>query len=93
MRGGLFKPGQSGNPGGRPIGARNKVRGQVLKLMDEKLIAVLRTVALLAETGDMNAARLFLGVAEPLMRQMPRAPTSAKPVPQSTSPSKGKGAT
>jgi hypothetical protein len=29
----LFKPGQSGNPGGRPVGARNRLQGRFLNAL------------------------------------------------------------
>ena len=31
----LFRPGQSGNPGGRPVGARNKLQGDFMRRLAE----------------------------------------------------------
>jgi hypothetical protein len=64
QRGGLpmskFKPGQSGNPGGRPKGALNKVTLAAQALLDGEAEALTRKVVELAKAGNPMALRLCL---------------------------------
>jgi hypothetical protein len=55
-----FKPGQSGNPAGRPRGARNKASMLAQKLMENQTEAVVQTVIDAALTGDMQACKLIV---------------------------------
>jgi len=55
-----FKPGQSGNPAGRPKGARNKASVMAQRLMEGQAEAVVQTVIEAALTGDMAACRLIV---------------------------------
>ncbi|HCU68160.1 MAG TPA: hypothetical protein DGF30_02805 [Desulfomicrobium sp.] len=64
-----FKPGQSGNPSGRPRGARNKASVLAQKLMEGQAEAVVQTVIEAALTGDMAAARLIVERLVPPARE------------------------
>jgi hypothetical protein len=55
-----FKPGQSGNPRGRPPGARNKATLAAEALFEARLESLVGTVVEKALGGDMTAARLVL---------------------------------
>ena len=55
-----FKPGQSGNPNGRPKGARNKTTLAVEAMLDGEHEALTRKVIELAKDGDMGAMRLCM---------------------------------
>ena len=57
-RGRPFEPGQSGNPSGRPKGARNKTTIAVEALLDDEAEALTRKVIELALAGNMAAIRL-----------------------------------
>jgi hypothetical protein len=53
-----FKPGQSGNPKGRPKGSRHKATIAVLELLDGEAEALSRKAVELALDGDTTALRL-----------------------------------
>jgi Family of unknown function (DUF5681) len=55
-----FKPGQSGNPAGRPKGTRNAVTRAVEVLLDGEAEELTRKAIELAKNGDMAAVRLCL---------------------------------
>ena len=55
-----FKPGQSGNPDGRPKGARNKTTLAIESLLDGEAEAITRKAIELAKDGDMAAIRICL---------------------------------
>jgi hypothetical protein len=55
-----FAPGQSGNPRGKPRGARHRATVFGEKLMQRDLGDVVQTVIAAAKDGDMSAARLVL---------------------------------
>lgn len=57
---GRFRPGQSGNPAGRPRGARHKATVLAEKLMADDVEAIVRSVISAARSGDLTAARLIL---------------------------------
>ena len=57
-RGRPFEPGQSGNPSGRPKGARNKTTVAVEALLDNEAEALTRKVIELALADNMAAIRL-----------------------------------
>lgn len=71
-RRGGFKPGQSGNPAGRPKGARNKTNA-VARAFDENKAELLQVLVDAAKAGDMTAMNLLLQRAQPPLRS--RAPT------------------
>lgn len=56
----LFQKGQSGNPAGRPKGARNKATMAALKLLDGEAEALTRKVIKMALNGDIQSLRLCL---------------------------------
>lgn len=60
QRGRPFQKGRSGNPDGRPIGARNKTTVAVETLLDGDAEALTRVVIDKAKAGDMTAMRLCM---------------------------------
>ena len=68
-----FLPGQSGNPAGRPRGARNRKTIALEALLDGQSEALMQKVIDLAKLGDDLAMRLCVG------RMM--APRRERPVP------------
>lgn len=61
---GRFKPGQSGNPSGRPRGAVSPVT----RLIRESSLDVVATVIDAAKGGDMQAAALILARGVPALK-------------------------
>ena len=57
---GRFKPGQSGNPAGRPKGARHATTLAIEALLDGESEAITRKAIDAAKAGDMVAIRLVL---------------------------------
>ena len=57
---GCFKPGQSGNPAGRPKGARHHTTLAIEALLDGEGEAITRKAIEAAKAGDMVAIRLVL---------------------------------
>ena len=57
---GRFKPGQSGNPAGRPKGARHASTLAIEALLDGEGEAITRKAIEAAKAGDMVAIRLVL---------------------------------
>src|SRR6266404_3687226 len=57
-RGRHFEPGQSGNPSGRPKGARNKATAAIEALLENDAEALTRKVIELALGGSIPALRL-----------------------------------
>jgi len=82
-QGGRFKPGQSGNPAGRPVGARNKATLMAERLMAEDVEAITNAVIVAAKEGDMVAARLVLDRIAPVRKgrairlDLPKVETAA----------------
>ncbi len=71
---GKFKKGQSGNPAGKPIGARHKTTLAVQALLDGEAEGLTRKAVEMALEGDTTALRLCLDRIAPLYK------ASAKPV-------------
>jgi hypothetical protein len=59
-RRGQFKPGQSGNPAGKPKGTRNATTVAMEALLDGESTTITRKAIELAKNGDMTAIRLCL---------------------------------
>ena len=73
QRGRSFKRGQSGNPAGRPRGARNKTTLAVEALLDGEAETITRKAIELAKAGDMSALRLCLDRIAPPRKDRPVA--------------------
>ena len=55
-----FKPGQSGNPHGRPAGSRNKASLLLAELIDNEGEGIVRAMVRAANNGDVSAGRALL---------------------------------
>lgn len=64
----LFKPGQSGNPKGRPKGSHNKATIAALTLLEGEGEALTRKAVELALNGDIQALRLCLDRITPTLK-------------------------
>jgi Family of unknown function (DUF5681) len=71
QRGAPFRKGQSGNPGGKPKGARNRTTVLAEKLMQDDAKDIVQAVLDAAKGGDMTAARLILDRVSPARRGRP----------------------
>ena len=60
MNAGTFKPGESGNPSGRPKGARNRATLALEAILEGEAEALTRRAVELALEGDTVALRLCL---------------------------------
>jgi hypothetical protein len=69
----MFAKGKSGNPRGRPTGARNKASLMLDKLMERGAQDIVETVIDRAKGGDMTAARLILERLVPPAKERPIA--------------------
>jgi uncharacterized protein DUF5681 len=70
-RGRPFEKGQSGNPAGRPLGARNRTTVAAQALLDGKAEAITDKAIEMALSGDINAIRLCLKLTVPPRREQP----------------------
>src|SRR5262245_17738907 len=68
-----FKPGQSGNPDGRPKGARNRATVAAERLLDGEADALTRKAIELAKDGDTTALRLCIERILPTRKDRPIA--------------------
>ena len=66
-----FKAGQSGNPEGRPKGARNKTTLAIEALLDGEAEELTRKVIEKAREGDMTALKLCLDRLAPVRKGRP----------------------
>jgi hypothetical protein len=66
-----FQQGQSGNPSGKPKGARHKTTILAEKLMQDDAEGVVNAVVAAAKDGDMAAARLVLDRIAPVRKDNP----------------------
>ena len=55
-----FQPGQSGNPAGRPKGARNRATVALEAILDQDAESIVRKAIEMAQDGDSAALRLCL---------------------------------
>jgi len=72
-RRGTWKPGQSGNPAGKPPGTRNRATQMVLALMEGGAEEITLAIIDAARKGDIAAARLVLERLAPPARERPVA--------------------
>jgi hypothetical protein len=75
---GRFKKGHSGNPGGRPLGTRNKATQIALQLLEGEAEKLSRKAVDLALDGDATALRLCL---ERLCAPIKERPVILKDIP------------
>lgn len=68
---GRFRPGQSGNPAGRPKGARHVALRAVETIGEENAEALMRRAVELALDGDVQALRILLDRLYPVRRGRP----------------------
>jgi Family of unknown function (DUF5681) len=68
-----FQPGESGNPGGRPRGARNKRTLAAESMFDRDGPAIIETLVELAKEGDIAAIRMCIERIFPRPRGRPVA--------------------
>jgi hypothetical protein len=66
-----FQKGQSGNPRGRPLGARNRATQAIEVLLDGEAEAITRKAVELAKAGDTVALRLCLDRLAPVRKDRP----------------------
>jgi len=66
-----FRPGQSGNPAGRPRGARNRTTLAVEALLEGQAEALTQQAIHMALNGDTTALRLCMERIAPPMRERP----------------------
>src|SRR5262245_56806224 len=71
QRGRPFRRGRSGNPSGRPIGARNKTTLAAEALPDNEAELLTRKLIEKAKEGDITALRLCFDRILPARRQRP----------------------
>jgi hypothetical protein len=66
-----FKPGQSGNPKGKPTGTRSKSTTLLLSLMQDGADEITKAVITAAKAGDLVAARIIIDRLIPPARERP----------------------
>src|SRR3954454_10666599 len=66
-----FQKGQSGNPRGRPPGARNRATQAVQAMLDGEAETITRKAVELAKAGDTVALRLCLDRLAPVRKDRP----------------------
>lgn len=66
-----FRPGQSGNPKGRPRGSRNRTTLAVESLLDGQATALTQKAIDLALSGDLIALRICLDRIVPIRKNRP----------------------
>ena len=66
-----FKPGQSGNPAGKPKGARHKTTLAIDALLDGEAETITRKAIEMATAGDIVALRLCLDRLSPVRKDRP----------------------
>lgn len=66
-----FRPGQSGNPAGRPKGSKNHATMMALALMECDLDSIVKNVIDAAKAGDMSAVKLVIDKLVPASKSRP----------------------
>lgn len=69
--GGRWKPGQSGNPKGKPVGTRNRASLLAEQLIGDEAEKLVRKVINMALAGDSTCLRLCLERLAPPVRERP----------------------
>ena len=69
--GNRFRKGQSGNPAGKPKGARHKTTLLAERLMQDDAENIVNAVLTAARNGDMTAAKIVLDRIAPVRRSNP----------------------
>ena len=64
-----FQKGQSGNPAGKPKGARHKTTLLAERLMQDDVEKIVNAVLTAARNGDMMAAKIILDRIAPVSRR------------------------
>ncbi len=72
-QGGQFAPGVSGNPSGKPAGARHKISRAVETLLEGQHEALTQIAISKALEGDLTALRICLDRIAPIRRDAPVA--------------------
>jgi len=67
----VWKKGESGNPSGKPAGARNKATIMVQTIMESGAKEITEAVVSMAKEGDLSAARLVLERLLPPAKERP----------------------
>jgi hypothetical protein len=78
-----FKPGQSGNPAGKPKGARHKATLAAQALLEGEAEGIARKAVELALAGDTVALRLCLDRLMPSLKATAPTITLPDPLPES----------
>ena len=71
LQGGRFQKGQSGNPKGKPKGARNRATVVALNLLEGEAEALVGKVVQLALEGDLTCLRICLERLVPPKKDVP----------------------
>ncbi len=71
QQGGRFAPGQSGNPDGRPVGARHRTTLAIEALLEGEAEGLTRKAVEMALGGDTTALRLCLERLAPARKDSP----------------------
>jgi hypothetical protein len=66
-----FKPGKSGNPGGKPRGALNQTTRAALELLGGDLEAITQECIKQAKEGNLTAVKLVLDKLIPTAKELP----------------------
>jgi hypothetical protein len=66
-----WQPGQSGNPKGKPKGARHRATVMAEKLLGSDLPDVIKSVITAAKEGDMTAAKIIMDRLVPVRKGRP----------------------
>ncbi len=74
---GRFRKGQSGNPKGKPKGARHRSSLMAERLFADEIQDICKTVIAEAKAGDMQAAKIILDRLLPPRKDVLRSPLTS----------------